>query len=79
MCKLFADGTNLGDVYNDLNTLIINRFVEKSKVSLEWCEFNKLHLNCSKTYFIFVSNKRFKLPNKIEVGPKTVHNKYEAN
>jgi len=74
LCKLFADDTTLGDADKDLNTLI-NRFVEKLKVLLEWCEFNKLDINWSKTYFMFVTNKRVKLPKEINVGTKTVNNK----
>ena len=74
LCKLFADDTTLGDADKDLNTLI-NRFVEKLKVLLEWCEFNKLVINWSKTYFMFVTNKRVKLPKEINVGTKTVNNK----
>ena len=44
LCKLFADDTTLGDVDKDLNTLV-NRFIEKLKVLLDWCEFNKLDIN----------------------------------
>jgi hypothetical protein len=39
MCKLFADDTTLGDCDKDLNTLI-NRFKDRLKPLLEWCEFN---------------------------------------
>ena len=60
LCKLFADDTTLGDADKDLNTLI-NRFVEKLKVLL--------------TYFMFVTNKRVKLPKEINLGTKTVNNK----
>jgi len=74
MCKLFADDTTLGDVDKDLNTLI-NRFVEKLKVFLEWSKFNKLDINWSKTYFMFVTNKRIKLPKEITIGTEIVNNK----
>ena len=74
MCKLFADDTTLGDADKDLNTLV-NRFVEKLKVLLEWCKFNKLDINWSKTYFMFVTNKRVKLPKEIRVGTKFENNK----
>ena len=67
--------TNLGDADKDLNTLI-NRFVEKLKVLLEWCEFNKLVINWSKTYFMFVTNKRVKLPKEINLGTKTENNSF---
>jgi hypothetical protein len=71
ICKLFADDTTLGDVDKDLNTLM-NRFVEKLKVFLNWCDFNRLDINWSKTYFKFVTNKRVKLPKEIVVGSKAV-------
>ena len=74
LCKLFADDTTLGDADKDLNTLT-NRFVEKLKVLLEWCEFNKLDINLLKTYFMFVTNKRVKLPKEINLGTKTENNK----
>ena len=74
MCKLFAEDTTLGDADKDLNTLV-NRFVEKLKVLLEWCKFNKLDINWSKTYFMFVTNKRVKLPKEIRVGTKFENNK----
>ena len=41
--------------------------LEKLKIFLEWCKFNRLDINWSKTYFIFVTNKRVKLPNEIAV------------
>jgi len=71
MCKLFADDTTLGDSDKDLETLI-KRFVGKLKVLLEWCDFNKLDINWSKTFFMFVTNKRIKLPMEIIVDSKTV-------
>ena len=71
MCKLFADDTTLGDSDKDLETLI-KRFVGKLKVLLEWCDVNKLDINWSKTFFMFVTNKRIKLPMEIIVDSKTV-------
>jgi hypothetical protein len=76
MCKLLADDTSLGDVNKGLNTLI-NRFVEKLIVFLDWCEINKLDINWSKTYLMFLTNKRVKLPKEIGVGSKAVNNKCE--
>ena len=74
LCKLFADDTTLGDYDKDLDTLI-NRFVKKLKVLLEWCDFNKLDINWSKTYFMFVTNKRIKPPKEIIIDTKIVNNK----
>jgi hypothetical protein len=76
MCKMFADDTTLGDVDKVLNTLI-NRFVNKLKTLLDWCKFNKLDINWSKTFFMFVTNKRVKLPKEITVGTKLVNDKKE--
>jgi hypothetical protein len=76
MCKLFADDTTLGDVDKDLN-ILINRFVSKLKTLLDWCQFNKLDINWSKTFFMFVTNKRVKLPKEITVGTKLVNDKIE--
>jgi hypothetical protein len=76
MCKLFADDTTLGDVDKDLN-ILINRFISKLKTLLDWCQFNKLDINWSKTFFMFVTNKRVKLPKEITVGTKLVNDKIE--
>jgi hypothetical protein len=76
MCKLFADDTTFGDVDQDLNTLI-NRFENKLKKLLFWCQFNKLDINWSITFFMFVTNKRVKLPKEITVGSKLVNDKSE--
>ena len=73
MCKLFADETTLGDVDKDLDTLI-KRFVYKLKVLHAWCLFNKLDINWCKTFFMFVTNKRIKVPNEITVSSKIENN-----
>ena len=67
ICKLFADNTTLGDVDKDLNTLIF-RFIKKLQVLLDWCYFNKLDINWSKAFFMFLTNKRVKLPKEIIVN-----------
>ena len=64
---MFADDTTLGNADKDLKTLV-SRFVEKLKILLEWCKFNRLDINWSKTYFMFVTNKRINLPNEIAVS-----------
>ena len=35
---------------------------------LDWCKFNKLDLNWSKTYFMFITSQRVKLPIEILVS-----------
>ncbi len=42
------------------------------KALLEWCEFNTLDINWSKTFFMFVTNKRVKLPKEINISSKIV-------
>ena len=66
-CKMFADDTTLYDSDKDLQTLL-NRFTKNLEPLLEWCEFNKLDLNWSKTYFMFITNKRIKLPTEITIN-----------
>ena len=64
--KLFADDTTFYRSAKDSPTLI-NEFQHHIKPLLEWCSFNKLDLNWSKTFFMFIKNKRFKYPNSIDV------------
>ena len=71
---MFADDTTLYDADKDLNTLI-ERFVKKLESLLEWCSNNKLDLNWSKTFFMFITNRRVKLPKEIIVFDKIVNNK----
>ena len=66
-CKMFADDTTFYDSDKDLTTLI-GRFSKKLEPLLEWCEFNKLDLNWSKTFFMFITNKRIKLPTEISIN-----------
>ena len=73
MCKLFADDTTLGDCDKNLNTLI-SRSRDRLKALLEWCEFNTLDINWSKTFFMYVTNKRVKLPKEIAISSKIVNN-----
>ena len=47
------------------------------KTLLDWCQFNKLDINWSKTFFMFITNKRVKLPKEITVGSKLVNDKSE--
>jgi hypothetical protein len=72
-CKMFADDSTLYDADMELN-ILLNRFLSKIKPLLDWCFFNKLDLNQSKTYFMFVTNRRVKLPSEIAVK-QTINNK----
>ena len=70
-CKMFADDTTIYDADIDLETLI-RKFVIKIKPLFEWCHLNKLDLNLEKTYFMFVTNRRLKLPSEIIVNKQTI-------
>ena len=54
---MFDDATNLYSSGKDLNTLI-KRFVKYLKPLLDQYDLNKLGINWSKTYFMFVTNKK---------------------
>ncbi len=70
---MFADDTTLYDADMDLS-ILLNRFLSKIKPLLDWCFFNKLDLNWSKTYFMLSTNRRVKLPTKI-TAKQTITNK----
>ena len=70
-CKMFADDTTLYDAGENLNALI-SKFKNNLESLINWCQFNKLDLNWSKTFFMFITNKKVKLPNEIEVGKNMV-------
>ena len=66
---MFAYDTTLYDSSDDME-LLIARFVNKLNPFIEWCKNNKLDINWSKTFFMFVTNKHIKnkLPKEIEVN-----------
>ena len=68
---MFADDTTIYDADIDLETLI-RKFVIKIKPLFEWCHLNKLDLNLEKTFFMFVTNRRLKLPSEIIVNKQTI-------
>ena len=55
--KLFADDTTLYKTGANIETLILD-FKRALSHFLEWCKFNKLDINWSKTEFMFVHDKR---------------------
>ena len=71
MCKMFADDTTLYDAHEDLDKLI-SKFKKSLEKLIDWCKFNRLDLNWSKTFFMFVTNKRVQLPNEIVVDGNVV-------
>ena len=60
MSKLFADDTTLYLFDSDIDNLI-NKFKVEIQSLLNWCSDNKMDINWSKTYFMFVYNSRRKL------------------
>ena len=65
-CKMLADDATLYDAHDDINSLI-SKFKKYLETLIAWCKFNKLDLNWSKTFFMFINNKRVKLPNEIYI------------
>ena len=57
---MFADDTTLLDAHSQLD-IPISRFKKRLEPLIDWCKFNKLDLNWSKTFFMFITNKRVKL------------------
>ena len=68
---MFADDTTLFDADSQLD-ILIRRFKKRLEPLIDWCKFNKLGLNWSKTFFMFITNKRVKLPSEIEVNGNLV-------
>jgi hypothetical protein len=67
-CKLFADDTTLYDEGENLN-LLIRKFFHDIQPMIEWCNFNKLDINLSKTFFMFITNQNVKnFPTEILIG-----------
>lgn len=58
-CKLFADDTTIYHIGDELIELI-NYFNTFLKLFFQWCEFNRLDINWSKTFCMIVTNKRIK-------------------
>ena len=67
LTKLFADDTTLLFKGNSI-PLIISPFLNGLNCVNEWCKHNHLYINWSKTFFMFITNKRVKLPEFIEAG-----------
>ena len=60
---MFAQDTTIYDAHDDINSLI-SKFKKRFRILIAWCIFNKLDLNCSKSFFMLLTNKRVK-PNEI--------------
>jgi hypothetical protein len=60
-CKLFADDTTLYSSDSHLDVLL-DKFQKSIKPLSVWCLNNRMDINWSKTYCMFVSNKRVTFP-----------------
>ena len=65
LTRLFADDTSLIFHGLDLDS-VISSYKAGLKQLNEWCKHNRLYINWSKTYIMFVTKKRIKLPSFIE-------------
>ena len=63
--KLFADDTSLLFNGDDINE-VISLYKSGLKQLNEWCKHNRLYINWSKTYIMFITNKRVKTPAFVE-------------
>ena len=61
---MFADDTTLYESDSNTNTLK-SKFKNKLEPLFDWCKYNKLDINWSKTYFMFVTYKRVVFPKEI--------------
>ena len=71
MCKLFADDTSLYKSNKDIDELIKD-FNKSIQPLSEWCTFNRLDINWSKTFCMFITNKNIKKPKELLINGKTV-------
>jgi hypothetical protein len=70
-CILFADDTTLYKSGNNMNSLI-NKFKSDISSLRVWCEMNRLDINWSKSFIMFVTDKRIKPLTEIEMNGSTV-------
>jgi len=66
-CKMFADDTSLYMSSSSLDKLL-QKFNYQIKRLLDWCRYNRLDINWSKTYFMLITNKRTVLPKHLMVN-----------
>ena len=64
--KMFADDTTIYLSDDNYDDLIIN-FKKQLSLLLDWCRYNKMEINWSKTYFMFINyNKKLVTPSEIK-------------
>ena len=69
--KLFADDTTIFTSGADLDVLIKD-FQLKIKPLSTWCAFNRLDINWSKTFVMFITNKRVSIPSSVDLNGVSV-------
>lgn len=67
LTKLFADDTTLHFSDNDVDS-VVSRCKTGIFAIMEWCKYNYLYINWSKTNVMFITNKRIDLPKHIVFG-----------
>jgi len=65
-CKLFADDTTFNHEDKDISYLS-KEFSSRVKPLFEWCFKNKIDINFTKTYAMFITNSRSVLPEILEL------------
>ena len=65
--KLFADDTTIYSSGPDLDG-VIKDFQTRIKPLSTWCALNRLDINWSKTFVMFVTNRRMSLPSSVELN-----------
>ena len=70
--KLFADDTTFYKSMFNVNELV-SYFVSNIQPLLDWCYSSKLDLNWSKTFFLFIKNKRVKYPDHIFINNNRIN------
>ena len=66
LVKLFADDTTLVLAHSNLKTLL-SMFKKVILMLNEWCKHNRLYINWSKTFNMFITNKRVVVPDFLEI------------
>ena len=73
-CILFADDTCLTYVHSDIEYLI-NHVGQRLSVILDWCRFNKLSINPSKSEFMVVTNRNIDFEPMLCIGNEQIAHK----
>jgi len=69
--KLFADDTTIYSSGPDLDS-VVKDFQASIKPLSTWCSLNRLDINWSKTFVMFVTNKRVSLPSYVDLNGVSV-------